>query len=58
MEESLEWLPVVGKGFTAAYNPESRDIDVRDNANAIDVVGWSDQSARGYALLRRYWITL
>lgn len=31
VEESLEWLPVVGKGFAAAYNPESRDIDVRDN---------------------------
>ena len=34
VEESLRWLPVVGKGFTAAYNPVSRDIDVRDNANA------------------------
>ena len=33
VEESLEWLPVVGKGFTAAYNPESRDIDVRDNVH-------------------------
>ena len=34
VEESLRWLPVVGKGLTAAYNPESKDIDVRDNANA------------------------
>ena len=34
VEENLRWLPVVGKGFTAAYNPESRDIDVRDNSNA------------------------
>ena len=33
VEESLEWLPVVGKGFFAAYNPESRDIDVRDNVH-------------------------
>ncbi|HJR45188.1 MAG TPA: MCE family protein [Actinomycetota bacterium] len=31
VEESLSWLPVVGKGFQAAYNPESDDIDVRDN---------------------------
>lgn len=33
-EESLRWLPVVGKGFTASYNPETDDIDVRDNATA------------------------
>jgi virulence factor Mce-like protein len=34
VEESLSWLPVVGKGFRNAYNPESDDIDVRDNAQA------------------------
>lgn len=34
VEESLRWLPVVGKGFTAAYNPAHQDIDVRDNLNS------------------------
>lgn len=34
VEESLRWLPVVGEGAARAYNPEFRDIDVRDNANA------------------------
>ena len=34
VEESLAWLPVVGEGAAKAYNPETRDIDVRDNANA------------------------
>ncbi|MGH2807117.1 MAG: MCE family protein [Actinomycetota bacterium] len=35
VEESLSWLPVVGKGVTAAYHPNPfSDIDVRDNAQA------------------------
>jgi len=34
VEESLAWLPVVGEGAAKAYNPETRDINVRDNANA------------------------
>ena len=35
VEESLSWLPVVGKGITAAYHPPPISaIDVRDNAQA------------------------
>ena len=34
VEESLRWLPLVGEGAAKAYNPNYRDIDVRDNANA------------------------
>ncbi|MDP9067328.1 MAG: MCE family protein [Actinomycetota bacterium] len=34
VEESLEWLPVVGEGATKAYNPNHQNIDVRDNASA------------------------
>ena len=35
VEESLTWLPVVGRGVTAAYHPPPISaIDVRDNANA------------------------
>ncbi len=34
VEESLVWLPVVGEGAARAYNPEFKDIDVRDNSNA------------------------
>jgi phospholipid/cholesterol/gamma-HCH transport system substrate-binding protein len=35
VEESLSWLPVVGRGVTAAYHPPPySDIDVRDNASA------------------------
>ena len=34
VEESLRWLPIVGEGAAKAYNPQTKDIDVRDNANA------------------------
>ena len=34
VEESLVWLPVVGEGAARAYNPEFKDIDVRDNSNS------------------------
>ena len=35
VEESLAWLPVVGKGAAAAYHgADHKDVDVRDNATA------------------------
>lgn len=35
VEQSLQWLPVVGEGLKKAYHPEPIDaVDVRDNANA------------------------
>jgi phospholipid/cholesterol/gamma-HCH transport system substrate-binding protein len=35
VEESLRWLPVVGKGVSNAYHPPpNSDVDVRDNAQA------------------------
>ena len=34
VEETLTWLPVVGIGATNAYNPQSDNIDVRDNGSA------------------------
>jgi phospholipid/cholesterol/gamma-HCH transport system substrate-binding protein len=35
VEESLEWLKVVGQGLAQAYHPGPQDdVDVRDNANA------------------------
>lgn len=34
VEESLTWLPVLSIGLSNAYNPQNRDVDVRDNATA------------------------
>ncbi len=34
VEESLVWLPILGRGIDQAYNPMVDSIDVRDNANA------------------------
>lgn len=35
VEESLEWLKVVGRGLSMAYHPgQFKDVDVRDNASA------------------------
>lgn len=35
VEESLDWLPVLGQGLKAAFHPKPfADVDVRDNASA------------------------
>jgi phospholipid/cholesterol/gamma-HCH transport system substrate-binding protein len=34
VRQSLSWLPVLGFGLNNAYNPVSKAVDVRDNANA------------------------
>lgn len=36
VEESLQWLPVVGIGVSKAYNAENQDVDVRDNQSRVD----------------------
>lgn len=34
VRQSLSWLPILGYTLEKAYNPVSRAVDVRDNANA------------------------